>query len=101
MSDGLPKRETRQPHPVLFEDNEPGWAEAWRGMPSFEMGDARPQYKLTINFMTAEDVRAFAERTGLPVTTKSDTAWFPHQEHLRGEHYYGGPQTDSRYPVCR
>jgi len=99
--DGLPKRETRQPHPVLFEDHEPGWAETWRGMPSFEMGDARPQYRITINFMTAEDVRAFAERTGLKLTTLSDSAWFPPAPKTApGQFYYGGSQTDSRYPVC-
>lgn len=85
--------------PTLF-DVEPDWREHWWGMPSFEMGDARPQHRITINFMTAEDVKAFAEKTGLPVTARSDSAWFPHQEPLRGEFYYDGPKTDSKYPVC-
>lgn len=64
------------------------------------MGDARPSHKITINFMTAEDVRAFAKATGLSVNPRSDTAWFPPQETLRGEYHYDGPPTDSRYPVC-
>lgn len=85
--------------PTLFE-MEPDWREHWWGMPSFEMGDARPQYKITINFMAAEDVKAFAAKTGLPVSVRSDSAWFPHQEPLRGEFYYDGPKTDSKYPVC-
>ena len=81
-------------------DVEPDWRAQWWGMPSFEMGDARPQHKITINFMTAEDVKEFATRTGLPVTARSDSAWFPHQEPLRGQYYYDGPKTDSKYPVC-
>ena len=101
MSDGVPARKMRKNSqtPMLFEV-EPDWKEYWWGMPSFEMGDARPQYKIVMNFMTAADVKAFAERTGLPVTTSSNTAWFPHQEPLRGQYYYDGPKTSSRYPIC-
>lgn len=84
---------------ALF-DIEPDWRSEWWGMPSFEMGDARPQHRVTINFMTAEDVAAFVAQTGIPLTPRSDTAWFPPQEKLRGEFYYDGPKTDSRYPVC-
>lgn len=84
---------------ALF-DLEPDWREYWWGMPSFEMGDARPQHKITVNFMCADDVKQFAHKTGLPVTTRSDSVWFPYQEPLRGEFYYDGPKTDSKYPVC-
>ena len=94
------QRKIRQPEYQALFEIEPDWKEFWWGMPSFEMGDARPQHKITINFMTAADVKAFAEKTGLPVTTGSDSAWFPHQEPLRGEFYYDGPKTDSKYPVC-
>lgn len=87
------------PDLTLF-DMEPAWRDEWWGMPSFEMGDARPQHKITVNFMTAADLKAFAEKTGLPVSTKSDSAWFPNQETLRGQYYYDGPKTDSIYPVC-
>lgn len=96
----IPKRPTREePQTTLFEI-EPGWIDEWWGMPSFEMGDARGQYKITIHFMTAEDVIEFAKVTGLSVTTRSDTAWFPQQERLKGEFFFGGPKTPSRYPVC-
>lgn len=85
--------------PALFDDA-PNWRADWWGMPSFSMADASPQYKVTINFMTADDLREFAERSGIPVTTRSDSAWFPPQKVLNGEFYYDGPKTDSKYPVC-
>ena len=69
-------------------------------MPSFSMEDARPQYKIAVNFMTAADVAEFAKKTGLQVTTQSDTCWFPAQERLNGQFYYDGPKTNSRYPIC-
>lgn len=77
---------------------EPDWREQWWGMPSFDMGDARPQHKITVNFMTAADVESFAKATGLSVTSRSDTAWYPKQD--AGRFYYDGPKTNSRYPVC-
>jgi len=89
----------KNPQTVLFE-NVPGWKDHWWGMPSFDMGDARPQHKITINFMTAADVEDFAKTTGIPVTIRSDSAWYPHQKPLCGEFYYDGPKTDSIYPVC-
>lgn len=93
-------RATRQdPQAALFEIGT-SWESEWWGMPHFAMEDCRPAHKVTVNFLTADDVKQFAERTGLPITTKSDTAWFPHQEQLRGEFFYDGPPTDSRYPVC-
>jgi hypothetical protein len=73
------KRPIREPNQVTMFDMEPNWREHWWGMPEFSMGDATPQYRITINFMTAEDVKAFAEATGLSVTTRSDSAWFPPQ----------------------
>ena len=85
--------------PSLF-DLEPDWRDEWWGMPEFDMKDASPQHRITINFMTADDVAEFAAKTGIPVTSKSDTAWFPHQQQLAGQFEYDGPKTDSRYPIC-
>jgi hypothetical protein len=87
------------PQADLF-DRGTSWESEWWGMPHFSMGDARPQHKITVNFMTDNDVKEFAEKTGLPVTTRSDSCWFPHQEKLSGEVYYDGPPTSSFYPVC-
>lgn len=96
----IDKRPIRPPEPQmsLFEV-EPKWTDEWWSMPAFQQGDAMPQYKLTMNFMTAADVAAFAEKTGIPVTTRSDSAWFPHQKPLSGEYRYDGPKTDSIYPI--
>jgi hypothetical protein len=93
-------RPTRESNELTLFDVEPDWRESWWGMPEFSMQDATPQHKITINFMTAQDVLDFAERTGIPVTTKSDTAWFPHQKQLAGQFEYDGPKTNSRYPIC-
>lgn len=95
------KRKLREPDGQfsIFEV-EPDWRSSWWDMPSFEMGDARPTHKVTVNFMSADDLKDFAKVTGLPLTTRSDTIWFPHQEKLRGEYEYDGPPTDSKYPVC-
>lgn len=95
-------RKTRKPDMVqgaLF-DLPPDWKSEWWGMPSFSMDDATPQHRISINFMTAEDVAEFARVTGIPVTTRSDSAWFPHQTPLNGSYEWDGPPTDSRYPVC-
>lgn len=95
-------RKVRKPSVVqeaLF-DLGPDWHEHWWGMPSFSMADATPQHRVTVNFMTADDLAEFARRTGIPLSTRSDTAWFPHQQPLNGSYEYDGPATDSRYPVC-
>lgn len=81
-------------------DLPPDWRADWWGMPSFEMGDARPQYRITINFMTEADLLLFSEKTGIPLTTRSDSGWFPPQKPLNGSFEYDGPPTDSRYPIC-
>jgi hypothetical protein len=94
---GRPVREESQ-H-TLF-DLAPDWRDSWWGMPEFDMKDAMPQYQITVNFMTAEDVKSFAKTTGIPVSTRSDSAWFPHQPKLSGQYIWDGPKTDSTYPIC-
>ena len=92
-------RKTVKPPPTLFEI-EPDWKNEWWGMPSFEMGDCRPQHKITINFQTVDDIAEFSRLTGIHVTQQSDSAWFPYVEPLKGEFYYDGPKQKSRYPIC-
>lgn len=99
MDDRL-KRPTREPEQNLLFDIEPDWRSEWWGMPEFTMGDASPRFKITINFMTEDDVAAFAKQAGLPVTTRSDSSWYPHQAPLSGQFEYSGAQVDSKYPVC-
>lgn len=94
-------RKTRRPdeQQILFDDGA-DWHDHWWGMPSFDMKDCRPMRRVSINFMTLEDMRSFSEVTGIKLTERSDTAWYPPQDVLRGEFYYDGPMTDSRYPIC-
>jgi hypothetical protein len=81
-------------------DLPPDWKAEWWGMPEFTHGDASPQYRITVNFMTLEDLKAFAERIEAPVTSKSDSCWFPHQQPLSGQYFYDGPAVPNRYPIC-
>lgn len=68
--------------PSLFGESfhAPPWQSLWWGMPSFVMGDATPQYRITINCLTWEDVQELGRRLGFAVTQNTDTAWFPRQD---------------------
>jgi len=90
---------TKAKSAALFEDGT-WWEDAWWGMPEFSMGDASPSHRVTINFMSSDDLKEFSNLTGIPLTTRSDTAWFPHQKPLSGQFEYDGPKTDSKYPIC-
>lgn len=92
-------RPTRESAQGSLFDLEPDWRDHWWGMPDFTMKDATPQQRITINFMTQDDVAEFARLTGIPITTQSDSAWFPHQPKISGFEWHG-PQTNSRYPIC-
>lgn len=61
---------------ALF-DLGPAWRDHWWGMPSFEMGDARPMQKITVNFYSWDDVLEFGRRLGITVTRNTDSMWFP------------------------
>lgn len=97
-------RPTRKKSDIKGFFTEPGvqkWEDHWWGMPEFTMGDARPRYQITMNFMTREDVKEFANKTGLGVTTKSNSAWFPPQKRMKAREYiYIGEPTNSKYPIC-
>ena len=74
------KRPTKKQDDDFLFDMEPDWRSEWWGMPEFIMGDATPQYKITINFMTKEDIKKFSELLGIQLSAKSDSAWFPKQK---------------------
>lgn len=84
----------------LFGPVEKPWEDHWWGMPEFSMQDASPYKRLTVNFAAPEDYQDFVKATGLQLTGKSDSAWFPKQKPLVGEYFYDGEPTPSRYPVC-
>jgi hypothetical protein len=74
------RRKTRSSDAALLFEIDPDWRSEWWGMPEFTMGDATPQYRITMNFMTKEDLLEFAKKVGLSLSVKSDTAWFPQQK---------------------
>jgi len=92
-------RPTTEREPTLFEI-EKSWEDIWWGMPEFVMKDASPQYRIVINFLTESDVIEFAKISGIRVSTRSDSAWFPPQNRLSGQLQYTGPKVDSKYPIC-
>lgn len=94
------KRKTREDPQSLLFDLEPDWREYWWDMPEFEMNDMTPTHRVSINFLTLDDLRRFSEITGIQLNEKSDSAWYPPQQKLNGSLFYDGPKTDSRYPIC-
>jgi len=97
--DKLLRKTKEKPQSEMFEMVS-DWHSHWWDMPSFEMKDAMPEYKITMNFMTGDDLMAFADKMGIKVTTRTNSAWYPPQDRLNGEYCYDGPKTDSRYPIC-
>jgi hypothetical protein len=76
-------RKTRKQEVVqeaLF-DLSPSWKDYWWGMPSFEMGDARPIQRITVNFYSWDDVIEFGRRLDVRVTRATDSLAFP-PEHV-------------------
>ena len=78
-SETSPARKIRniQVEQLGFLDLGPVWKEHWWGMPSFEMGDARPMQRITVNFHSWDDVVEFGKRLGINVTRSTDSLWFP------------------------
>lgn len=94
------KRQTQKVERNTFFEFEPDWRSTWWEMPSFEMRNATPRYCIKVNFMTAEDVQAFAEKTGIPVMPCSDSIWFPYQQRLAPkEWFWKGAPSPCRFPV--
>jgi hypothetical protein len=79
-TDGLARPTRDDSQASLFGDEETlDWKAHWWGMPSFTLGDARPAYRITVNFMTPEDVAEFARRLNVRASTRTDSLWYPPQ----------------------
>lgn len=76
----LLKRPTREKKQDTLFDMPEDWREEWWGMPEFKMGDASPQYKVTMNFLTLEDLMEFSTKLNIKLSPLSDTAWYPPQK---------------------
>ena len=55
-------------------------ATEWRGLPAFNQPSNGPHRQIIISFKTPEDVKDFAKLTGLSITDKTKSAWFPYRE---------------------
>ena len=51
--------------------------EHWCGMPEYEQEKQRPYAAVNVRFETQKDLEDFCELTGLVLTPKSKSAWFP------------------------
>lgn len=86
---------------TLFESPKAKADPHWWGMPDFDMQDTRPLHSITVSFLTKQDIARFEELTGCSVTEKTKGVWFPYRRPIEKLRYYwGGPPTNSRYPVC-
>lgn len=95
------KRDITESNQLCLLDIEPDWKSEWWDMPEFSMGDAKPQYQVTVSFLTAEDRIEFAKKLGITITPDTKSTWYPPQDRLApGAFVYTGPKTDSKYPIC-
>lgn len=87
---------------LLFPDLEPSWRDYWWQMPSFEQGNAKPFKRVTVSFMTRDDMIDFAKAVGIPIGDRTDSIWFPipDDKMKQGSVAWDGPKVTSRYPIC-
>jgi hypothetical protein len=55
------------------------WKQAWEGMPEYDNQDLGPVKRLIVNFVSLEDMQAFAELVGQKLTPKTRSINFPQQ----------------------
>lgn len=53
------------------------WQDHWQGMPDFVQEEQKPFHKVNVCFKTKEDFEAFRELTGVTMTSKTKTVWYP------------------------
>lgn len=74
----MPYAKPNEAQSLLFGEKE-SWKEEWDGMPEFKQKNLLPEYSVRINFVSVEDLKKFAELIGQPLTTKTNSIWFPAQ----------------------
>jgi hypothetical protein len=55
----------------------------WKGMPEFKHEDLTPLQSVHVHFKSRDDVLAFAELIGQPITESTRSLWYPKQEIIR------------------
>lgn len=71
---------------TLFGDQEP-WREEWQDMPEYVQENLLPNFSVRVNFSSADDLKAFAELIGQPITTQTKSVWFPAQQKVELSKY--------------
>jgi len=56
------------------------WKKEWKGMPEFIQEDQSPFKSITINFMTKEDMEAFAELVSQKITVRTLYIYYPKEK---------------------
>lgn len=74
----MPYAKPNEAQSLLFGEKE-NWKDEWKGMPEFEQKNLLPEYSVRINFACVEDLKKFSELIGQPLTTKTNSIWFPAQ----------------------
>lgn len=67
------------------------WRKEWQDMPEFERVDNMPFQKISVNFKTKEDVKAFAALLGIKISFDTDTIWFPAKQKIETGVYIDEP----------
>ena len=52
----------------------------WFGMPDFKQEKIEPYAEITLRFDNEKDLQKFCEKTGLKITPKTKSAWYPQKE---------------------
>lgn len=70
----------------------------WRGMPEFNQPDNGPCRQIIISFKTPEDIKDFAKLTGLSISDKTKSAWFPYRAMNRVSELFYFDEEDDVHP---
>jgi hypothetical protein len=73
----------------------------WDGMPDFTMKDLKSWQSIVIHFASIPDREKFAQLTGLHLTHRTRSVWYPKAEigHFAGKRHLAAHAMNPRYPV--
>ena len=63
------------------------WKDHWKGMPDFEQ-EHEHHKKLTVKFLSEEDLQDFAKLIGQKITNKTRGIWYPAPDGVRESYLY-------------
>jgi hypothetical protein len=66
--------------PGLFEEFEHDWRREWQAMPEYSHEDLAPACTVKVHFGSAADRQAFARLIDQPLTTLTQSIWYPAAE---------------------